>query len=221
MPGLSFEVSGARALFYAAEPTLILDLRVTNSGPGPVEGLVLDCQVRIAAARRDYSAAETDRLGELTAGADPRTGIQGLPWTRVQVNASAFRESRALELPLTCSLDFNRAAPKYFHGLLEGEVPLSLQFSGTVFRRDVQDRLQVERIPWDREAAFRLPVSVWRAVVDHYYPNQAWLELDREVFDRLYAFKRNRNLATWEGTIDRLLKGAGEDTPDGQTQRHR
>ena len=33
--------------------------------------------------------------------------------------------------------------------------------------------LQVAQIPWDREAAFRLPVRVWKEMMEQYYPNNS------------------------------------------------
>jgi hypothetical protein len=42
-------------------------------------------------------------------------------------------------------------------------------------------------------------------MMDHHYPNSAWLPLSRETFDRLYALKREAGLATWEQVIERLL----------------
>ena len=45
-------------------------------------------------------------------------------------------------------------------------------------------------IGWDREAEYRLPVRVWRETMDHYFPGSAWLRLERDTFDRLYAYRR-------------------------------
>ena len=49
--------------------------------------------------------------------------------------------------------------------------------------------LQVAQIPWDRDASYRLPVQVWKEMMDLYYPNTAWLCLRRDVFERLNEFK--------------------------------
>jgi hypothetical protein len=60
-------------------------------------------------------------------------------------------------------------------------------------------------VPWDREANFRLPVSVWREMMEMHYPNTAWLCLQRDVFDRLYQYKMRHGLPTWEQAIERAL----------------
>ncbi len=48
--------------------------------------------------------------------------------------------------------------------------------------------------------------SVRQVMMEHHYPNTGWLYMNRDVFDRLYAYKRQYGLATWEQTIERLLK---------------
>jgi len=104
-----------------------------------------------------------------------------------------------------CTFDFNIAATKYFAGLEDGVVPLNLMFSGTIFFERGDAGLQVEQISWDKEAQFRLPVSVWRNMMDHYYPNTAWLCLRRDVFERLSRYKMEQAFPTWEQAIESLI----------------
>ena len=66
----------------------------------------------------------------------------------------------------------------------------------------------MQQIPWDRECAYGMPVQVWQALMDHHYPGTAWLSLNREVFDRLYAYRRSLGLATWDQVIEQLLPAA-------------
>jgi hypothetical protein len=42
--------------------------------------------------------------------------------------------------------------------------------------------------------------------MDRHYPNSAWLSLRRDIFERLCAFKRENGIATWEETVERLLR---------------
>ena len=44
-------------------------------------------------------------------------------------------------------------------GCKDGEIPLDLLFSGTVFYAGPGGALQINRISWNAEAAYRLPVS--------------------------------------------------------------
>ena len=88
---------------------------------------------------------------------------------------------------------------------------VSIAFGGTVFTRG-ESGFAVERVAWDKEASFRLPVSVWRGVMDLYFPNSGWLRVRRETFDRLQRFKADRALMTWDQAFEHLLKQAGEES---------
>ena len=66
-----------------------------------------------------------------------------------------------------------------------------------------------EQIPWDKEAAFGLPVRLWRDLMDRYFPGSAWIRLRRENFDALYRFKGRRALPSWDDAVVALLKEAG------------
>ena len=83
-------------------------------------------------------------------------------------------------------------------------------FSGTIFYTDDDGFLQVSQIPWEKEATFRLPVSVWKEMMEQYYPNSAWLCLGRDAFDRLYRYKSSQGIPTWEQAIETLLDSSLE-----------
>ena len=102
-------------------------------------------------------------------------------WTHTNTVVPPFHDQTTVALPVPCTFDFNVAATKYFAALSEGEVPLNLMFSGTVFYEAADGTLQAEQIPWDKEARFWLPVWVWKEMIDLYYPNSAWLCLRRDV----------------------------------------
>ena len=106
---------------------------------------------------------------------------------------------------MPCTFDFNVAATKYFAGLAAGDVPLNMLFSGTVFYADAEGLLQVAPISWDQEAKFRLPVQVWQEMMQAYYPNGAWLHVRRDVFDRLYRYKMQRGIPSWEQALESIL----------------
>jgi hypothetical protein len=195
-------------MLHAAAPLLSFRLRINDTGAGqtPIHNIALLCQVRIEAARRRYNPAEQERLLELF-GEPARWSetLRAMLWTHTQVTVPPFTASATVELPVPRSYDFNLAATKYFYGLENGEVPLLLLFSGTIFLAGPSGGLQIAQIPWDKEATYRLPVGVWKAMMDYYYPNSAWLCLHRDAFDRLYRYKRQHGLPTWEQTLERLL----------------
>ena len=131
--------------------------------------------------------------------------LHNLLWTNVSVIVPGFKGSTHTDIRVPCTFDFNVAATKYFYGLVGGEVPLIMLFSGTVFYADSDGSLQVAPISWDQETKFRLPVQVWRDMMDAYFPNSAWLHIRRDIFDRLYRLKMQRVIPTWEQALEGIL----------------
>jgi len=211
VPELDFKALGAKAVEFAAGPCLALELEVANRVEGEeITSLALQCQLRIVPPSRRYTPQEQEGLTELF-GEPSRWGRSMPPsflWTHCQKVVPAFTGRTQVELLVPCTWDFNVGATKYFHAIIEGEVPLLLLFSGTVFFRGVDDALTVWPVPWAKEAAFRLPVEVWKKTVEHYHPNSAVLRLRSDVFDRLYSLKRARGLATFDEALELLLGGA-------------
>ena len=82
-----------------------------------------------------------------------------------------------------------------------------MQFSGTVFYAQDGGLLQVIPIPWDKEVRFRMPVKVWKDLMDAYYPGAAWLCLERDAFEQLYRYKVERGIPTWEQALESLFRG--------------
>lgn len=221
MPDLNFQVEGAEAVAHAASPLLAFKLRVTNADADePIQTVALRCQIQFETTRRQYNEVEQERLLDLY-GEPERWGqtLRTMLWTHASVVMTPFKGSTLVELPVPCTFDFNVAAAKYFAGLEEGEVPLCLLFSGTVFYEAGDGALQVAQISWEKEAKYRLPVRVWQEMMDFYYPNSVWLSLRRDVFDRLYRYKMRRGIPTWEQTLDSLLqeeRGTRSDEPEQQ-----
>lgn len=216
MPDLSFEVEGAEAVPFAAAPLIALKLRVINrDAEEPIHTIALRCQIMIDSARRRYTAEDQERLKDLFG--EPERWAQTLRpmlWTHTSVVVTSFTGSTVVDLQVPCTFDFNVAATKYFAGLEDAEVPLNLLFSGTVFYESSQGSMQVAQIPWDREARYRLPVQVWKQMMDSYYPNVAWLCLRKDVFDRLYRYKVGRGIPTWEQALESILPGDESPTAE-------
>lgn len=213
MVDLDFMMEDLKVEQYAASPTLLFVLRITNRTPAlPVHAVMLNCQLRIEPTRRLYSAAEHGRLSDLFGEpARWRQTLQSLVWTRTSVTVPSFDLERTVELPVACSYDFNIAATKYFDGIEEGEIPVSLLFSGSVFYRDQDEHLQIDQIPWTKECSYRLPIQTWRAMMECYYPQSAWLCIRRDAFERLHRYKREHNLHSFEQALDQLLEGKMAD----------
>ena len=210
--GLGFEVVGARPEPYAASPTINLRLRITAPGDEPVHAVALKCQVRIEPQRRTYSPAEEERLYELF-GETPQWGDSLRPflWTHVSTMVAGFTGATEVDLALPCPYDMEVAGVRYLHGLVDGDIPLILLFSGTSFGPGVgAGGFSARPVSWADESTFRLPRRVWREAMDLSFPNCGWLRLRHETLDDLARFKADRALATWDQTIERLLKEVGD-----------
>jgi Family of unknown function (DUF6084) len=207
IPVLTFQVRDAAAERYSAAPTLNFALRVERTGGGPVRSILLDTQIQIAARRRPYSEGEQAWLVELFGTPDRwATTLRTLLWTRTTLVVPPFSDSTEVNLPVACSYDLEANAANYLSGLEDGEVPLELLFSGSVFYAGPGGMLQTARISWEQEAEYRLPVRVWREAMDRHFPDSAWLRLGRPAFDRLRAYKAEHGLRTLEDAVQRLLE---------------
>jgi hypothetical protein len=208
---LAFQVVEARVERHAAVPTLMLRTRVSEADGGAIHAIALRCQVRIEPKKRTYQPVEEERLYELF-GATPQWGDSLRPflWTHIAATVGAFDGTTIFDLPLECTYDFEVAAAKYLHGLDDGEIPLLLLFSGTVFPRSPSG-FAAERVSWGAEASYRLPVALWRSMMDHYFPHGAWMRVHRDTLDRLQKYRASKALPTWDQAFEMLLKEAGAE----------
>jgi hypothetical protein len=207
MPDLQLAIESAEVVQYAAAPLLTFKVRITNNpSEETIHTVALRAQIQIEVTRRKYDASEQARLLDLF-GEPDRWGqtLRNMLWTHASVVVPRFTGSVLADIPVPCSFDFNIAATKYFYGVTSGDLPLCFQFSGTVFYQGADEPLQVAPISWDKEAKYRLPVKVWKDLMDVYYPNSAWLALQRDTFEKLYQFKMREGIPTWEEALDRAL----------------
>ncbi|GAA1957586.1 DUF6084 family protein [Amycolatopsis minnesotensis] len=209
MADLTVECADVRPERYAAEPTLLFRLRITEAGATPVHAIALRCQIRIEPGRRQYEAAESELLGDVF-GDPGRWGetLRPMQFAHVDVMVPSFTGTTEIDVPVRCGYDLEVGTGKYFHALEGGEVPLLLLFSGTVFGKGARG-FWVEQVPWHLEAPYRLPVSVWRALMDQHFPESAWLMLGRETVDAVLRYKSANALPTLDATVRKLLANAG------------
>jgi hypothetical protein len=211
-PEPEFEVLGARPVRYAAAPMMTLDLQVTEPSGRQVYMIALTIQLMLEPARREYDAPTRERLTGLF-GAPERWAVttRSLVWAQLNVTVPAFTGSTAIAVPLPCSYDLELAAAKYLHALPGGEVPLALHFNGTVYYRDGNGGLQMVLIPWSSSAEYRMPVSVWRETVEHYYPDRGWVGLGSATLHALERERVARGLPTYDACVRSLLVEAPDD----------
>jgi hypothetical protein len=209
MPDLEFRIEGAEVADFAAVPSLLFKLRIENLEGEPIRSVALNTQIRIAATQRHYEAAEQERLLELFGEPSRwKDTLRSLLWTHTVLQVPRFSGSTVVDMPVTCTYDLEVVAAKYFFALEDGEVPLEFLFSGTVFYAAEGGRLQTARISWEKEAEFRLPVRLWKEMMDQYFPNSAWIRLRKDAFAQLYDYKIHMGLPTWEATVETLLRAS-------------
>jgi hypothetical protein len=209
-PKLGFAIQDAKPVQFAAVPTLCFAVSLQCVGGGAIRSATLNTQLRIAATRRSYNSDEKQRLVEVFGGQrEFGRALASLLWTQTTLIVPPFTDSTVCELYIPCTYDFEVAASKYLDALADGLAPLEFLFSGTVFYSIDGGQLRVAHIPWDSEADFALPVSVYRQAMDYHFPDSAWLRLQRDTFDRLYDYRARNSMLSWESTVEALLDEAG------------
>jgi hypothetical protein len=208
MSSLAFFIDGVRPEPHAAVPTLNFGLRIQDAAGTPVHSILLRCQVQIDTRRRPHGSAEQERLTDLF-GTPERWGdtLRPLLWTQSTLVVPAFAGSTSVDLPIPCTYDFEVTSARYLQALEGGEVPLLVLFSGTVFRK-AENGFRVEQVPWDRQASYRMPVEVWRRLMDAYFPGGGWIRLRRESLDALQRFRARHGITGWDDAIAALLEEA-------------
>jgi hypothetical protein len=212
MPKLAFRVEGAQAVPFAAQPLLALKLHIENSRrEETIHTIALRAQIQIEANRRQYNAEEKKSLRDLFDGPERWSQtLRPMLWCHASAVVTSFQGETTVDVQVPCTFDFNVAATKYFNAVSAGEIPLNLLFSGTIFYADDEGTLQIAPVPWDSEARYRLPIRIWREMMDLYYPNSAWLCLRRDIFESLYQYKMRHAIPTWEQALEQLLASERE-----------
>jgi Family of unknown function (DUF6084) len=214
---LVFDCTGVQPDKYAVVPSMSLVLRVAETTGQRIDAIALRCQIRIEPAKRKYTTEEAERLNDLF-GETARWAetLKPMQLTTLSTMVPGFTGSVEVNLPMPFTYDLEIGSTRYFTGLESGEIPLLLLFSGTVFTQ-AGGKLQIEQVPWSKEAHFRLPLSVWREAINVHFPESAWIKMSSSTLADLLEFKSSRALPTWDATMSALLEladdqGTGDDS---------
>lgn len=212
-PVPEFAIASAAHLAYAAAPTMVFSAAVVDASERDIQSMALTVQLMIDPAKRGYDEQTRERLTELFGPPTSWTpSTQALSWARIMAVVPGFVGSTTFALEVPCNYDLEVAATKYFYAVADGEVPLSFHFSGTVFYRAANSRLQVAPVPWSASAHFQMPVAAWRAMIAEHYPGGGWIRLGNDTLEALNARRGARGLASLDACIAELLeegRGAG------------
>jgi len=211
MPELSFDVLDVAPEPWAAGPNLLARVRVREATDERVHALALRAQVRIEPQRRRYDDTEAQALLDLF-GDRSRFAqtLKPFAWLHTSTVAPGFTGETVVDLVLPCTYDFEVSGTTYLHALRDGEVPLLFLFSGTVFCRG-ETGFSVAPVPWDAEARHRMPVAVWRDLMQEHFPGTEWLRMRRDTVEALAHYRHVRGLTTWDDAVTALLDGASVD----------
>ncbi|MBD8869443.1 DUF6084 family protein [Nocardioides donggukensis] len=210
MSAWTFEVVEIFAEPYAAAPQLTARLRIHEATGQQVHAIALRCQVRIEPQRRGYEERDETGLRSLFGERDRwAETLRPFLWMQCSAMVQGFTGVTEVDLALPCTYDFEVTGSRYLQALGDGTVPLALLFSGTVFTKG-RAGFGVEQVPWDCEAGYRLPVSVWQEMIASYFPGTGWLRLDHESIDALADYRTRHGLTSWEETVRSLLAARDE-----------
>jgi len=215
MTELSFTCLDVRPQGYAMAPTLLFRLRIGVAAGQRVQAIALRTQIRIEPARRGYGEQEAKRLLELF-GERGRWGdtLKPFQFANTSTTVASFTDSIEVDLSVPCSYDMEVTSGRYFNALEDGEIPFILLFSGTIFG-DATKGMWIEQVPWHAEARYKMPVAVWRDMMDLHFPGSGWLRLRRDTIDALAEFRAARALPSWDDAVLAVLDAARERTAEG------
>jgi hypothetical protein len=211
MPDLDIQIIGVEAAVSGLVPLLSFEALISDQSEKTIiHAVMLHAEVRIESPGPIYSQEQKEKLIELfgAPAGEAGTGDRRF-WGHSETSVRGFTQSTTAVLPMPCTYDLNVAGAEYLDSITDGEVELSFLFSGTIFYQSEDGRFGVEQIPWNKECRYRMPVRVWKEIMDRHYGETAWLSLRRSLFDRLSASKRSHGCGTWDELISFLL--AAED----------
>jgi hypothetical protein len=200
MTRLVFEVVGAHPERYAAEPTLMLELQITEADGRAVHAVALKCQVRIEPQRRRYEPAEEARLLELF-GETPRWGTRcARSVDPRRHHVARFTGTTTIDLPITCTYDFEIAASKYLRARRR------VRPAGAVLLRHRLHRTETGSAPppcrgikMRVRSRSRRGATRWTCTS----PTPGG-RVSRDTLDALQRYKAEQALPTWDQTFERL-----------------
>ena len=160
MPDLRFSVLSVAAAPDASRLEFVLQME-NAAAEETIERVRLNAQLHIQPGRRRYSKQEQAALQSLFGEPERwHVSLHPLFWASTTLDVP-FGSAAKAECSVAFAADSDDAALTYCHALQEGEIPVEFMFSGTIFYTR-NGPMQVAFIPWAKETACRIPLSVWK-----------------------------------------------------------
>jgi hypothetical protein len=215
-PEVTFEVLGAAHEPFAAQPTLRFELSVFEPTDRPIYAISLTAQINFDPARRQYDAATKEDLYELFGSPErwPST-TRSFLWTHASTIVHSFTGAITFGLEVPCTADLEMVASRYVSALPDGEVPLTMHFTGRVMYQGPQRQVQVLHLPWNTSASYKMPVSVWKNMIKHHHGESGFVALHNDTLTELKRYKRVRGLHSFDAVVLDMLERAPADEKEG------
>ena len=215
-PEVTFEVLGAAHEPFAAQPTLRFELSVSEPTDRPIYAISVTAQINFDPARRQYDAATRADLYELF-GAPERwpSTTRSFLWCHATSMVHSFSGATTFGLEVPCTADLEVVAARYVAALPDGEVPLTMHFTGRILYEGPQRQVQVVHLPWTTSASYQMPVSVWRNMMKHHHGESGFVLLHKDTLEALTNRKRAVGLHSYDAVVLDLLEQAPSAGPEG------
>ena len=215
-PEISFEVLGAAHEPFAAQPTLRFELGVSEPSDRPIYAITLSAQIMFDPARRGYDAATREDLYELFGSPErwPST-TRSFLWCHATALVHSFTGAITFGLEVPCTADLEVTASRYIAALPDGDVPLTFHFTGRILYEGLNRQVQMVHLPWSTSAQYRLPVSVWKAMIAHHHGESGFALLHSDTMTELKRYKRERGLHSFDACVLDMLERVPSDDVEG------
>ena len=214
-PVVQIEILGASHEPFAAQPTLRFELSVSEPTDRAIYAISLKAQINFDPARREYDASTREELVELFGVPErwPST-TRSFLWCHSSTVVHSFTGATTFGLEVPCTADLEVTASKYVSALPDGDVPITMHFTGRVLYQGPNRQVQAVHLPWSTTASYRMPVAVWRKMMKHHHGNSGFVLLHEDTIAALKKHKRLHGLHSMDAVVLDLLEG----TPAAESQ---
>lgn len=211
-PEVTFEVLGCAHEPFAAQPTLRFEMGVSEPSGRDIYSISVTAQINFDPARREYDAATRDSLYELFGSPErwPST-TRSFLWTHSSALVHSFNDAHTFGLEVPCTADLEVVAARYVSALPDGEVPLTMHFTGRILYKAPNRQVQMVHIPWSTSCQYRMPVAVWKAMIKHHHGESGFALLHNDTIAQLQRYKRDRGLHSFDACVLDLLEQVPSD----------
>jgi len=208
-PEITIEILGAGHEPFAAQPTLRFELSVFEPTDRPIYAIALKAQIMFDPARRDYDAPTREKLFEIF-GAPERwpSTTRSFLWCHSTAMVNSFTGATTFGLEVPCTSDLEVVAARYVSALPDGDIPLTMHFTGRILYSGPERQVQVVHLPWSLSAQYRMPVTVWKNMIKHHHGNSGFVLLHDDTITQLGKHKRSRFLHSYDAVVLDLLEHA-------------